>query len=243
MCVGGYGRAASGAHLASHCLPVPPLAAGLRVVGFEPIPTNIKVAAETACANAATVVPRFKLIPSAAGAATVPGGVDIFVPHRGDNAAMSSKAGAAGAVAACSGGGDALQSSAPPSLPSLTLLGLAASANVGGATEAVHVPLVALDDWFAPFIGEGGEYDPAFLVWLKLDVQGYESHVLKGAEKLIKAATNPAFRITAEDDHKLYSKIEGAVSASELLKSWGFVAHNMEHQPDPTWVNPKYFKA
>lgn len=69
-------------------------AVGLRVVGFEPIPANIEVAAATACANAAKVVPRFKLIPSAAGAATIPEGVSIFLPHRGDNAAMSSKAGA-----------------------------------------------------------------------------------------------------------------------------------------------------
>lgn len=178
------------------------------MLGFEPVPLNLRISSESACANADSVVPHLTLVPSAAGAKTVPEGVTIFVAHRADNTAMSAEA---------------------------------ATAHVGGKTEAIQVPLVAIDDWIAS--APPGEFSAADLVWFKVDVQGYESFVFEGAEKLLRSATHPLFRITCEDDAGLTGRIKGAKTASEVLKAWGFVATHMKHEPDPSWINPQYYKG
>lgn len=104
------------------------------------------------------------------------------------------------------------------------------TANVGGTTDRISVPVVALDSWVKSHLW------PADIqrIWLiKIDVQGYETRVMEGAKAVLTSLPLSAW-VVAEHDPKLMagSGLSDKTADIAFMASLGFSAHL-------TWRGPE----
>jgi len=154
------------------------------VVGFEPVPTNMDLLCMSKLLGDWQYdSSRLHYVEAAASDKT--GMMDIYIPIRADNSAIS-------------------QTSAVK--------------NVGGDAEKVQIYTITLDEYL-----ETQKVESVAL--LKIDTQGHEYFVLKGAENSLKSRRIKA--VYAENDPGL---IEAAGKTQEdiynLMISFGFLPYN-----------------
>jgi FkbM family methyltransferase len=87
-----------------------------------------------------------------------------------------------------------------------------------GSEQGVSVPLVTLDDYCA---GNGIER----IDYLKIDVEGYETHVINGAAAIIAASESILIQTEYEPRH--LQRYGSSTELVNLLRNWGFRPHTI----------------
>ena len=83
------------------------------------------------------------------------------------------------------------------------------------------VPMVALDDYCR-------EHGVTRIDYMKIDVEGYEAHVLHGAANII--AASPDILVQTEYEPKHMARYGDPATAERMLASWGFHPHEIAWQ-------------
>lgn len=92
--------------------------------------------------------------------------------------------------------------------------------HVATRTEAGEsVPVVALDEYCA-------RHDISRIDYMKLDVEGYETNVLRGATRIIDASESILIQTEYEPRH--LQRYGRPMELPELLRDWGFRPHRVD---------------
>jgi FkbM family methyltransferase len=108
------------------------------------------------------------------------------------------------------------------------------NSKIGNIVNTYKVPVFNLSDFFDLIPFDKIEY----IDYLKVDVQGYDINVLKGAGNYL---SEKVIYVTAEPEVNQYLNSEDNSTSNiiDYMSSIGFVYINHPHTADPTFVNSK----
>ncbi len=111
-----------------------------------------------------------------------------------------------------------------------------ANANVGGALRQEEVDLVSVDSW----LEANRDYvDSTKIKFIKIDVQGFEFDVIKGAEKLLRQNVKTGLTIEAEYSATLITK--GGGDPLAMLHFMDDLGYQIHGTADPSLITKERF--
>lgn len=106
---------------------------------------------------------------------------------------------------------------------------------LGAIKEIVQVPVYSLKHFFDVFPWDKYEY----IEYIKIDAQGYDLNILKGAQNYLK---EKVVYITAEPECSTYNGSDNNTSENitKYLEEQNFIRISHENTHDPTFINKKF---
>jgi FkbM family methyltransferase len=106
---------------------------------------------------------------------------------------------------------------------------------LGAIKEIVQVPVYSLKHFFDVFPWDKYEY----IEYIKIDAQGYDLNILKGAQHYLK---EKVVYITAEPECSTYNGSDNNTfeNITKYLESQNFIRITHENTHDPTFINKKF---